>query len=435
MQFDRFLRLKKTVMQSIYKRIIAGWVLLLILLVVPTGLSAQESDDASVNPSTEADQIKISLITCSPGQLVYELFGHTAIRVVDPKRRQDIVFNYGVFNFNTDNFVYRFVKGETDYELGAVEWPYFVHEYSVRGSSIDQQELNLTADEKIGLINFLLRNYEPQNRTYRYNYFYDNCTTRARDVIENCVAGHVAYIPVNNQLTFRDIIHQFTYEHPWSELGIDFCLGSAADKPIDQRLQMFIPSYTEKMFTSAIIKDQEGKNRSLVNHTVQVLPPGQQTNTEFPISPMAVFWTICFLSVVIVVIEQKLKKMFWGVDIVVGLLHGLSGVVIAFLFFCSIHPTVNTNWLVLVFNPLPLLWLPFSVVWTIRHRHDPIHVVNVLVLLLFMACMPFIPQDFNASIYPILLTFCLRSVSHLLWQYHPSTLVQKLSFRKHNHKD
>lgn len=423
-------------MNSTYTKIKAILLLCILLVFGTMTISAQERNDSISSSSADADNIKISLVTCSPGQLVYELFGHTAIRVEDPKHRQDLVFNYGVFNFNTDNFVYRFVKGETDYELGVVEWKYFIHEYAMRGSSIDVQEINLTTDEKIEVVNYLLNNYEPQNRTYRYNYFYDNCTTRARDVIEESVAGQVFYIPVNNHLTFRDIVHQFTYEHPWSELGIDFCLGSASDRPIDQRQQMFVPSYTEKMFTSAIIKDIEGNNRRLINKTFQALPIGPQPDaSEFPLSPMTVFWTICIISVVIVLIEQKQHKIFWGVDIIVGLLHGLSGVIIAFLFFFSVHPTVDTNWLVLVFNPLPLLWLPFSVVWTIRHKPDRLHIINVLVLLVFLACMPFIPQVFNACIYPILLTFCLRSVSHLLWQYHPSSLVHRLPFRKHNHTD
>jgi hypothetical protein len=408
---------------------------LCVLLVFGTmTISAQERNDSISSSSADADPIKVSLVTCSPGQLVYELFGHTAIRVEDPNRHQDLVFNYGVFNFNTDNFVYRFVKGETDYELGVVEWKYFIHEYAMRGSSIDVQEINLTSDEKIEVVNYLVNNYDPRNRTYRYNYFYDNCTTRARDVIEESVDGQVVYIPVSNHLTFRSIVHQFTEEHPWSELGIDFCLGAESDRPIDQRLQMFVPSYTEKMFTSAIIKDIEGNNRRLVNKAFQALPPGQQPESnEFPLSPMVVFWILCVISIVIVVVELKFRKIFWGVDIIVGVLHGLGGLVVAFLFFFSVHPTVGSNWLVLVFNPLWLIWLPFSVAWTIRRQRDRIHIINVLVLLVFLACMPFIPQVFNECIYPILLTFCLRSVSHLLWQYHPSSLVQRLSFRKHNH--
>lgn len=404
----------------------------LLLVAMPAASSAQPTGGEESVQSSDADSIKVSLLTCSPGQLVYELFGHTAIRVQDYKRRQDLVFNYGVFNFNSDNFAYRFVKGETDYELGVVEWKYFIHEYAVRGSGIDMQELNLTDDEKVEVVYFLLDNYEPRNRTYRYNYFYDNCTTRARDVIEQSLAGTVEYMPVSNYLTFRSIVHQFTEEHPWSELGIDFCLGAEADRPIDQRLQMFIPSYTEKMFTSAVIKDLEGLNRRLVKNTYQVLQPKHQPAVkEFPIDPITFFWIVLAISIVIVVVEQRKKKIFWGVDIIVGLLHGLAGVVVTFLFFFSVHPTVGSNWLVAVFNPLPLVWLPFSVAWTIRHKRDVLHVVNVLVLLVFLACMPFIPQEFNACIYPILLTFCLRSVSHLLWQHEHAALVHKLSLRKH----
>lgn len=399
-----------------------------IFMLIPTlSMNSQEIKNVIPNTSDGSNDIKISLVTCSPGQLIYELFGHSAIRIEDTQRHLDLVFNYGVFNFNTDNFVYRFVKGETDYQLGIVEWRYFIQEYEMRGSSVNIQEINLTAEEKIEVVNYLRNNYQPINRIYRYNYFYDNCTTRARDVIEQCIDGHVVYIPVNNCLTFRDIVHQFTEGHPWSELGIDFCLGAEADTPIAQRIQMFIPSYTEKMFTSALIKDVDGNNRPLIAESSQALPVVHQNSAEkIPLTPMMVFWGLLVFSIIILILEYRLNRIFWGIDIIVGLLHGVSGIIIFFLFFFSIHPTVGSNWLVIVFNPIPLLCLPFSVMRTIRKQKDYYHNLNLLILLCFLAGMTFMPQSFNACMYPILLTFCLRSVSHLLWQHQTLALVHKL---------
>ena len=130
-----------------------------------------------------SDSVRVSLLTCAPGSEIYSLFGHTALRYENPAKGEDWVFNYGLFSFDTPNFVYRFVKGETDYQLGVIPYRYFEGEYAMRGSSVYQQELNLTDKEKENVIRLLRENYLPANRVYRYNYFYDNCTTRARDKV------------------------------------------------------------------------------------------------------------------------------------------------------------------------------------------------------------------------------------------------------------
>ena len=141
----------------------------------------------------QEDNIKVSLMTCAPGTEIYALFGHTALRYEDKARGEDWVFNYGMFSFNTPHFIYRFVKGETDYELGVTRYPYFEGSYAMRGSSVYQQTLNLTISEKQELRRLLEENYLPKNRVYRYNFFYDNCTTRARNIIEKCIEGKVVY--------------------------------------------------------------------------------------------------------------------------------------------------------------------------------------------------------------------------------------------------
>lgn len=139
----------------------------------------------------QTDSIQFSLLTCAPGNEIYALFGHTAIRYQNFSRGVDLVFNYGMFSFNTPHFVYRFVKGETDYQLGITPYPYFESEYAFRGSSVYQQVLNLTYSEKMSLLKLLQDNYLPENRIYRYNYFYDNCTTRARDQIKRLSGKNV----------------------------------------------------------------------------------------------------------------------------------------------------------------------------------------------------------------------------------------------------
>ena len=145
------------------------------------------------------ESIRFSLLTCAPGQVVYELFGHTAIRYQNFTRGTDIVFNYGMFDFDAPNFEYRFVKGQADYQLGVNSIEGFKRSYARRGSSVYEQELNLSLVEKQNLQQALFVNYQPENRVYRYNYFYNNCTTCARDQIEKCVQGKVVILKVRKE--------------------------------------------------------------------------------------------------------------------------------------------------------------------------------------------------------------------------------------------
>ena len=154
------------------------------------------------------DSLQISLLTCEPGQQVYELFGHTAIRCRNFTQGTDLVYNYGMFDFDTPNFVMRFVRGETDYELGVLPFRYFEREYALRGSGVKEQVLKLEIEEAARLDSLLRDNYLPENRVYRYNYFYDNCTSRARDRIEDALNGRVIYPPGVKGATFRSWVHQ-----------------------------------------------------------------------------------------------------------------------------------------------------------------------------------------------------------------------------------
>ena len=124
-------------------------------------------------PANSNDSIRLSLLTCAPGEEIYSLFGHTAIRYENPSQGIDVVFNYGLFSFNTPNFIFRFSLGETDYQLGVTDYEHFAAEYAFYGRSVWQQTLNLTDEEKTKLIQLLQENYRPENRVYRYNFFYD----------------------------------------------------------------------------------------------------------------------------------------------------------------------------------------------------------------------------------------------------------------------
>lgn len=360
------------------------------------------------------DSIQFSLLTCSPGTEIYSLFGHTAIRYQNFTQNQDIVFNYGMFSFSSPNFIYRFVKGETDYQLGVNDFRSFEAEYMFRGSSVYQQILNLTYEEKLKLQNLLFTNYLPQNRVYRYNYFYDNCTTRARDQIEKCIDGDVEYPNSVPDKTFRGIIHEFTKGFDWEEFGIDLCLGAGADKPIGIRQQMFSPFYMRSFAESAFIKDENGNTRPLVLREEVIVDADAVDAAEgsFPFSPIACATFFLFLNVVIAFVQIVRKKIYWFWDLILYLSQGLAGCIIAFLFFFSIHPTVDSNWLILLFNPIPLFYLPFMVYNDIKRKKDKWHVINSVYLTLFILILPLIPQEINLSVLLLALGLLFNAVSH-----------------------
>ena len=362
------------------------------------------------------DSDRISLLTCEPGSEIYALFGHSAIRYENPAKQEDWVFNYGMFSFKEPNFVMRFVKGETDYQLGVVPFRYFEAEYGMRGSSVYQQELNLTNAEKEKLAGLLFENYLPANRVYRYNYFYDNCTTRARDKIEESIQGKVVYPVSDRVVSYRDILHEFTAGSEWSEFGIDLCLGSEADEPIDERKQMFAPFYMLAAARGAVIHRTDTM-MPFVRKETKIVDAVLEDEPAFPLSPMAC--ALLLLAVTVIIVGRGLYKgrqcLAWNV--VMFLLQGLGGCIIAFLFFFSLHPTVGSNWLLMLFNPLPLIYLPWLIGRGIKQQKDPYHVYNAVVLTSFILLMPFLPQEFNLTVLPLALNLLLLSVGHLCLYY------------------
>ena len=352
---------------------------------------------------------KFSLLTCAPGEKIYELFGHTAIRYVEGDSI-DLVFNYGMFNFNSPNFIYRFVKGETDYELGIDVYRSFEYSYRRRGSAVYEQKLNLTPDETVMLLHSLLENYKPENRVYRYNYFYDNCTTRAKDMIEKAISGTVDFEPVEGRNTYRSIVHQYTAGHPWSELGIDLCIGSQADKPIDTDAMMFAPFYLLEGLKTAGITRDDGSEESLISGTEMIVSPAHVDKGAVSwLHPLLCAWGLFAIALVA---GFFLRRKSWIVDSILFLMAGACGCVLAFLVLFSVHPAVSPNYLLFVFHPLHLfLGVPMTVYCGLKKTRPYYHYFNASLIGLFLILWLFLPQEFNKAVFPLALLLLLRSVS------------------------
>ena len=397
---------------------------ILLLFAILLGISAAFASGTNGN-------IKVSVLTCSPGQEVYSLYGHTAIRVQDKTMGTDHVFNYGVFDFNTEYFVWKFVLGHTDYICMAAPWEHFIAEYQHRGSSVVAQELNLTDSEALKVRDYLYNNIRKENCVYRYNFLTCNCTTRVMDCIESCIEGELVYSWNKEPLTYRDILHQYTKSFPWTQDGNDMLLGADVDTLLSHHATCFIPEYYQNALSGAVVRNEFQDTRQLVSQTqtlVKANPNAAKQETDLPLGPMEAGWVLFALGILTMSIEFLVRKMLWPLDIILMLLHGLAGCIITFLFFFSEHPAVDSNWLVGIINPLPLIILPYTTRAAWRGERTMWHYFMAVWLAIYLLFMPWMPQQMPLIIVPLLATLLSRQVSYIL---HYSRCNKASGQRKH----
>ena len=354
-----------------------------------------------------SEKAQISLLTYSRTNEVHAMYGHTALRVKDPLNGFDMIFNYGMFDFNSNNFVYRFVKGETDYILGVSNFEYLTIECYMRNMSVDEQIYNLTAKEKQRIFDFLSTNAEPQNRVYRYNFLYDNCATRPRIVIENNVDGKVIYKDSIPTKTFRELIHDCTVGSPWLRFGIDLVLGCPLDNKATYLEQMFLPHYMEDAYNRAVIVDSTGVERKLVEPSVQIIPSQADTDiSENPYTSQNVLFGL--LMVVLFALSFfgfKKGHFYRGIDFTLFLVFGLAGLLIFFMTFFSTHPATNPNYLLFVLHPVHLAFATIIFIPYFRSKLAYYHILNSAVLAIFLILVRFLPQQFPTAL--LFMTFAL----------------------------
>lgn len=386
----------------------------LLLLVFSNCLAHEEA-------VSTLDSVEISLLTCSPHDEVYSLYGHTALRVEDKRTGEDIAINYGMFSFGKPFFVLRFVFGLTDYEMGIEPFDLFCEQYRRYGSSVTQQKINLTPKEKQAIIKALTINYMPENRVYRYNYFYDNCTTRARDIITDNIDGNVSYGPENfSGPSFRELIHSCNEAHPWARFGNDLLLGVGADKCTTRSEYQFIPSNTMNDFDNAYIIDDSGKKRHLVMQKQIVQQAGTQvTKSGFPLRPRTCALILLIITIALTLAEKVMHIRFWGYDTVLMIASGCAGIIL-FLMLFSQHPTVRLNLQLLLLNPLPLFFVWRMVKRVRDKRPDRQYILWIILICLFMTGGIF--QNYAEGMYILASSLLIRNVSGL---YKPVNIITK----------
>lgn len=379
----------------------------MLLNALPLG--ASETPDSTIT---------VSLLTCYPGNEIYELEGHTGLRIHGTDT--DITVNWGLYNFNAPNFVYRFVKGETDYMCGAIPTPLFLNEYRKQGRKVLEQVIDLTPEETERLIALINDNLLPQNRTYRYNYVKDNCATRPLLLIEQAIADTLSFtgrpLTVGTATTFREVMTHYHRNYPWYQFGIDLVLGSGIDHPLSTREYAFAPHALAQMMHTALRKNTAG-SEPLVSQSV-VLSEGPDEGTvmlptPWYLTPVAVFWTLAVLIALATLFDVAREKVTRWIDAVLYGALGLAGCLVAFLVFVSVHEATSPNWVILWAEPLCLL-VPVTI-WLKKCNRllMSFHFINFVAIMAYAVIWIAGIQHGNPAFIPLLLCDAMRSSSYI----------------------
>jgi hypothetical protein len=354
-----------------------------------------------------SSESSISILTCAPGDELYSIFGHTAIRVKDPNLKIDYIFNYGTFDFNTPNFYLKFLRGELDYVLSVSTFDRFMLEYQQEQRSVWEQKLNISLEERETLFNALMINYEPENRAYHYHFFFDNCATRVRDIIadqmnDTIVFPDQAYI---GEMTFRDAIGTYLQEKPWTRLGLDIILGEPTDDLIDVSSVQFLPDYLMDQFTNAALSPS-GDPVILEEATLQQFK--KSSTQSFLGMPALWFWILTLLVLGYTWICYKKRKNSQWLNVLLFSVTTVVGALITFLWFFTSHTVTGPNWHILWANPLHFL-LIFPFFQKVPYS-GIVRIVLALPVIVLLVVFAFLPQYMPPVLWPVWLMVATRIV-------------------------
>jgi hypothetical protein len=371
-----------------------------LLTIVSFFLSRAQTTD-----STAACGLRISLLTCSPGEELYSTFGHSALRVVDSAAGIDIIYNYGTFDFDDPDFYSKFVRGKLLYFVSVDEFNNFLEQYKYEHRGIIEQTLQLSCDSRQRLYAALRNNAREENKYYKYDFVYDNCTTRLRDIVaaqQPVITKNILPYP---GVTFRNLIHEYLDKGQkyWSKFGIDILLGSPVDKKVSNEQAMFLPDYLLKGFDSTIVQ-----GRPLVTEKKEILAATPTSRKDVVVTPFLVFLLLFLvLAAGSFFYSKKWRRFFLVADFILFFLAGVLGLLILFMWLGTDHQPCRDN-----YNLLWALPTDFIVVFFIYSRKSWVRkyfLINALLQLLVLLCWKFLPQEMNNALLPFVALLMLRS--------------------------
>ena len=352
---------------------------------------------------------EISIVTAGSGTELYEAFGHSALRVKDPMLQLDLIYNYGMFDFNQPNFYSNFVKGKLLYSLGRYPFEYFLISYQQDKRWVKQQVLNLTQNEKQAFFTYLENNALPQNSDYLYDPYFDNCATKLRDITVSILKNKLDFNDENlpkNQ-SFRQLMNHEIPWNSWGSFGINVALGSKLDQKTTLEETMYLPKYVYKIFKNSKIT-LNGKSENLVKKEEILLDFEDLSPKNSVFSPFLIFLLFSIMGVYITISDVKENKRTKWLDVTIFASTGIIGILIMFLWFFTNHSTTPNN-----FNFLWAFAPNFFISFQFLRENPPVWISkHAQLLLIFLSFIPIIwllkIQEFPIPVIPLVLLLAVR---------------------------
>jgi len=358
----------------------------------------------------KAEIPQISILTCDSGDELYSTFGHSAIRVKHEATNYDVVYGWGTFDQSQSGFYLKFMRGKLLYYMSVSSYDRFLAEYNYFKRGVEEQVLNLDSLETYQMIDILENNIKEENRYYKYDFFFDNCSTRIRDILESHFK--VDFKKVDGDKTYRNLLDEKLTSLVWSDFGIDVVIGAVADRRSDYRNQMFLPEYLMDRFAEATF----GKKR-LVNSTSTILdfPKAQKRRTTVPFfTPFKLFMALLFLLLICLLwVNPMTKKIFNITSFLWILMMTVFSLIIIFLWFFTDHIPTKENWNLIWISPLFILALirfrALSKIKGLQCLLVGIIILNLLALILWSI----IPQQLHLAFIPMMVISIVIASVHL----------------------
>lgn len=362
-----------------------------------------------------SEKAEVSIITVGPGANLYDCFGHSAFRIIDPELNLDRAYNYGTYDFSESGFYRKFSMGIANYKLSAYDFTQFYNNYVRENRWVTEQVLNLSQEEKQAIFDALETNHLPQNQSYRYDPFFDNCATKMRDVVKGVLKERIIFdnSHLNGSRSIRDLVDENSFNHPWWDLGMDVALGNIIDKTATPEEYMYLPDYVLAAYENATIS-RGGEMAPAVKQTRNLYTSNYYEERVTKTSPTLIFILFAMIITLFTAWDYRRKKRARWMDFLLMCFTGLLGVLFLFLWFGTYHSTTINN-LNILWAFAPNLIVAFYIV-----RKNPPKWVRVYVRFLFilLIAMVFVwissLQVYNWAILPLMLMLALRYA--FLWQ-------------------
>ena len=378
----------------------------------------------SVCAQTENDTI-VYLLTCNPGTEIYSIYGHSALRIVDRCSGTDMVYNWGVFDFNTPNFAWKFAKGRLDYMFDRGTMNNFLRTYLYEERGVISQRINFNPEDVRKLLELIEENLRPENVKYRYDFFYDNCATRIRDILEKAADGKIHHPPDivgSNMQTFRNMIGEYQKPYLWLNFGINLALGLPSDRKASFREKMFLPLELQQCLSKTVIYT-DGRVVPLLQNPETIIDYDMSVVKSTVLFAPEVIIALFFVLIIIFIKPIRKNSYLYLIDVIIFFIFSvLAGFMIFFNFFTEYQSTkmnLNIIWL----NPFIILCLislitdKAGVIW-----FRLVFYISILFLLVSTILPIFLLQEFSRAVIPMCLILAFRSSARSAFEWNPFTI-------------